>query len=258
MKLLAKQTSIETICQIKSEFAVNWIPVLSWLIMAPNSAVRHGQDFADFSSSHGFTHVTCSSKPMVKQTIKQLLKKSKDLYLALLMYRAAPLQNGLFPSNFSWEGSSKPKFPFFPKSLKPATANHGSQQRKTGSQLQPLAHCNRAPSAPARWSSLDQGPEMIRQGCCSIHSPISTSSKHREGLSDTTEQPLSPLQLQHLANDSSVTRTAHTTHTYAATCSLPLPVTNSCCCFTTAPSNQQITVHMRSGVCVNKPNRLDL
>ena len=172
MKLLAKQTSIETICQIKSEFAVNWIPVLSWLIMAPNSAVRHGQDFADFSSSHGFTHVTCSSKPMMKQTIKQLLKKSKDLYLALLMvvmYRATPLQNGLFPSNH-----------FSPKSLKPATANHGSQQRKTGSQLQPLAHCNRAP-APARWSSLDQGPEMIRQCCCSIHSPHSYIIKTQRG-----------------------------------------------------------------------------
>lgn len=138
-------------------------------------------------------------------------------------------------------------------------ANHGSQQRKTVSQLQPLAHCNRAPSAPARWSSLDQGHEMIRQGCWKV-AMEPTSSKHRKGLFDATEQPLSPLQLQvqHLANDSSVTRTAYTTHTYAATCCLPLPVTNSCCCFTTAPSNQQITMHMRSGICVNKPNRLEL
>ena len=73
------------------------------------------QDFADFASSYGFTCVTSSPKhPQANgkaeravQTIKQLLKKNKDPYLARLMYRATPLLNGLYPSK--GEESSKPE-----------------------------------------------------------------------------------------------------------------------------------------------------
>ena len=102
-KLFAKQTSTETIHQTKSVFAAHRIPDV---VVTDNGTQFSSQDFAEFASSYSFIHVTSSPKhPQANseaeraiQTIKQLLKKNKDPYLARLMYRATPLLNGLYPS----------------------------------------------------------------------------------------------------------------------------------------------------------------
>ena len=98
--------------------------------MTDNGTQFSSQDFAQFASSYGFTHVTSSPKPpqangeaeRAVQTIKQLLKKNKDPYLALLMYKATPLQNSLSPSKLLMGRKLKTRVPIFPKSLKPHNA----------------------------------------------------------------------------------------------------------------------------------------
>ena len=52
-KLLTKQTSTETIHQIKSVFAAHGIPDV---VVTDNGTWFSNQDFADFASSYGFTH----------------------------------------------------------------------------------------------------------------------------------------------------------------------------------------------------------
>ena len=134
-KLLAKQTSTETIHQIKSVFAAHRIPDV---VVTDNGTQFSSQDFAQFASSYGFTHVTSSPKPpqangeaeRAVQTIKQLLKKNKDPYLALLMYKATPLQNSLSPSELLMGRKLKTRVPIFPKSLKPTTPDHDAIKAK--------------------------------------------------------------------------------------------------------------------------------
>ena len=101
VKLLTKQTSTETIHQIKSVFAAHGIQDI---IVNDSHSQFSSQDFANFASSYGFTHMTSSSRhpkangeaERAVQTIKQLLEKSKDLYLALLIYRTT-LSRMAFP-----------------------------------------------------------------------------------------------------------------------------------------------------------------
>lgn len=101
VKLLTKQTSTETIHQIKSVFAAHGIQDI---IVNDSHSQFSSQVFANFASSYGFTHMTSSSRhpkangeaERAVQTIKQLLEKSKDLYLALLIYRTT-LSRMAFP-----------------------------------------------------------------------------------------------------------------------------------------------------------------
>ncbi|GBN39601.1 hypothetical protein AVEN_222848-1 [Araneus ventricosus] len=63
-------------------------------------------EFKDFAKSYGFTHI--SSSPTFSQsnglieaavkTVKARIKKFRDPYLALMAYRATPLENGFSPS----------------------------------------------------------------------------------------------------------------------------------------------------------------
>ena len=207
------------------------------VIVTDSGTQFSSQDFADFASSYGFTHVTSSPKhPQASgkaekavQTIKQLLKKNKDPYLALLMYRATPLQNGLSPSELMGR-KLKTWVAIF--SQVPETHNTWSwchQSKRSGHQKKKRLNFNQR-HATRELPPLQPGDPA----------PVPTSSKHRKGLSLYQTQPSShrlhsSSGAQCPASNSSdtapVTRTADTTHSYAAMCCLP--VTNSSCSFTT-------------------------
>ena len=58
------------------------------------------------------------------QTVKNLLKKSKDPYNALLLYRASPLHNGKSPSELLMGRKLKTKIPTVPFNLLPKIPDH--------------------------------------------------------------------------------------------------------------------------------------
>ena len=101
--LLKQTTAEEVIKHTKSIFARHGIPEL---VISDNGPQYSSKAYADFAKEFQFKHVT--SSPYHPQsngeaeravgTVKSLLKKEKDPYLAILSYRATPLQNGYCPS----------------------------------------------------------------------------------------------------------------------------------------------------------------
>ena len=101
--LLKRTTATEVIAHMKSIFARHGIPKL---IVSDNGPQYSSEEFPKFMREYQCQHVT--SSPLYPQsngeaeravkTIKGLLKKEGDPYLALLSYRATPLQIGYSPS----------------------------------------------------------------------------------------------------------------------------------------------------------------
>ena len=135
IKLLSKTTSAETINNIKSIFATHGIPDV---VISDNGPQFACHEFAEFASSYGFTHVTSSPRhpqsngeaERAVQTMKQLLKKNMDPYLALLIYRTTPLQNGLSPAEILMSRKLRSIIPVLPSTLKPCIPDHESLQKK--------------------------------------------------------------------------------------------------------------------------------
>ena len=137
LKLFHQLTSAAVIHQIKSVLAAHGIPDV---IASDNGPQFASSEFARFANDYeyGFTHVTSSPKyPQANgeaeravRTVKQLLKKNKDPYIALLMYRATPLQNGSSPAELLMSRKLQTKVPVFPTTLKPSTPDFDSGAKK--------------------------------------------------------------------------------------------------------------------------------
>ena len=101
--LANKTTSSDIITHMKSMFARHGIPEI---LISDNGPQFSCMEFAAFTKPYGFTHHTSSphypqSNGEVERsvkTIKYLLKKSKDSYIALMEYRATPLNNEHSPA----------------------------------------------------------------------------------------------------------------------------------------------------------------
>lgn len=100
---LNQPTADEVITRTKSMLARHGIPET---VISDNGPQYSAEAYARFAQEYHFKHVT--SSPYFPQsngeaeravsTIKELLKKSKDPYLALLAYRTTPLEVGYSPS----------------------------------------------------------------------------------------------------------------------------------------------------------------
>ena len=95
---LSGTTAAEIINHTRSIFARHGIPEVG---ISDNGPQFSSTAYAQFSNEYGFSHVM--SSPLYPQggeaeravkTIKQLLRKRGDTYLALLAYRVTPLQCG--------------------------------------------------------------------------------------------------------------------------------------------------------------------
>ena len=103
---LFNTSSQSVINHLKSIFARHGIPEC---FMSDGGPQYVSFVFKQFAQSYGFQHIVSSpryaqSNGLVErgvQTIKMMLKKSDDPYIALLSYRATPLANGYKPRRAS-------------------------------------------------------------------------------------------------------------------------------------------------------------
>ncbi|XP_036001498.1 uncharacterized protein K02A2.6-like [Fundulus heteroclitus] len=132
---LSSTTSEAVIDHCKSIFARHGIPEI---VRSDNGPQFASVAFQEFAQNWGFSHVTSSphfpqSNGEVERairTIKSLLKKSSDPYLALMAYRASPLANGYSPTELLMGRKIRTTVPVIPSQLEPNRADLG-KVRKT-------------------------------------------------------------------------------------------------------------------------------
>ena len=121
---LGKSDSAHIIERLKSIFARWGSPET---VTSDNGPCYSSASFAKFADEYGFTHITSSPRypqsngeaERAVQTLKNLLKKSADPYLALMAYRSTPLQNGYSPSQLLMGRKIRSTVPCLPAELEP-------------------------------------------------------------------------------------------------------------------------------------------
>ena len=121
---LSRTTSPDVIVHLKSMFARHGIPEL---LLSDNGPQFSSSVFAKFAEGYSFTHITSSPRypqsngevERAVQTIKSLLKKSKDPYQSLMAYRATPLESGLSPAELLMGRKIRTRIPTLPSMLMP-------------------------------------------------------------------------------------------------------------------------------------------
>ncbi|XP_061132648.1 uncharacterized protein K02A2.6-like [Syngnathus typhle] len=138
---LSCTTSDAVITHCKSIFARHGIPEV---VRSDNGPQFASEEFRRFARMWGFSHVTSSphfpqSNGEVERairTVKSLLKKSSDPYLALMAYRAAPLANGCSPTELLMGRKIRTTVPVIPSQLDPKGADLEDVKRKEQSYRQ--------------------------------------------------------------------------------------------------------------------------
>ena len=104
LRLMDNKRSSNAIEKLKAIFACHGIPDT---LITDNAQIFSSYEFNIFATDYDFVHITSSPKypksngevERAIKTLKELLKKNKDPFKAVLAYRTAPLQsNGLSPS----------------------------------------------------------------------------------------------------------------------------------------------------------------
>ena len=125
---LSNQTSEEVILHTRSMFARHGIPEV---VVSDNGPQFSAELYAEFARQYGFEHITSShyhphcngeAERGVK-TIKCLLKKSGDHYLALLAYRSTPLEYGFSPAQLLMSRNLRTTLPMVREQRAPRVVN---------------------------------------------------------------------------------------------------------------------------------------
>ena len=104
------------ITHLKSWFARHGVPDK---VVSENGPQFQASKFAKFADDHGFKHERSSPKypqsngevERAVKTVKSLLRKPTDPYLALMAYRSAPLHSGYSPSELLFGRTTVPVLP---------------------------------------------------------------------------------------------------------------------------------------------------
>lgn len=150
---LTSTTSEQVIAKTKAIFARHGIPMT---VISDNGPQFASQSFKDFAKSYGFEHIT--SSPLYPQSnglaekgvqiVKRLLKKAtetgSDPYLAILNYRASPLENGLSPAEMLMNRKLRTRLPSVKHQMVRSSWNSANERQinhynKTARPLNPLA-----------------------------------------------------------------------------------------------------------------------
>uniref|UniRef100_A0A674DKS6 Integrase catalytic domain-containing protein n=1 Tax=Salmo trutta TaxID=8032 RepID=A0A674DKS6_SALTR len=119
----------------KSIFAYHGVPEV---LVMDNGPQLSGRPLSEFAAEYEFCHVTSTPKFLQSngeakgpvQTVKNLLKKADDPYLALLAYRSTPLQNGFSPAQMLMRQQLHATVPTPPLLLDPSLPNTAAVKSK--------------------------------------------------------------------------------------------------------------------------------
>ncbi|GFS11318.1 Pol polyprotein [Elysia marginata] len=122
--LFNKTTTSSVIEHMKSIFAKFGIPET---LISDNGPQFASKEFAQFTECYGILHKTSSplhpesngEAERAVRTIKNLLRRASDPYIALLNYRATPLQQGRSPSELLMGRQFRTKLPVYSDCYKP-------------------------------------------------------------------------------------------------------------------------------------------
>ena len=106
--------------------------------MSDNGPQYSSKLFSVFAKSYGFFHQTSSplfpqangAAERAVQTIKSLLGKNDDPYLAMIAYRSTPLENGYSPAQLSMGRNIRTTLPVIQKQLVPNLPKHSYLREK--------------------------------------------------------------------------------------------------------------------------------
>ena len=123
-KKLINLSSACVIKELKTLFCTHGIPEI---IILDNGPQFSSDSFRDFGRSYGFTHVSSSLRhpsgngesERAVRTVKEILKKNGDQYLALLTHHTTPLSNGLSLCELSMGHKLRTTLPILPSKLIP-------------------------------------------------------------------------------------------------------------------------------------------
>jgi len=104
-------------------------------VFSDKSPQYSSTEFSNFSEKYQFVYTTCSPKSngeaeRAVRTIKNLLSKSEDPYVALLAYRTTPIQCGYSPAELLMNRQLCPSVPIAPSQLKPAIPDYFALEEK--------------------------------------------------------------------------------------------------------------------------------
>ena len=134
---LKHTTAEEVIVHTKSIFARHGVPEI---VVSDNGPQYSSEAYAKFAQEFQFEHITSSphypqsngeSERAVK-TVKSLLKKEGDPYLALMSYRATPLQNRFSPSELLMSRRLRTTVPMTQELLRPQVPDSKSLRERDG------------------------------------------------------------------------------------------------------------------------------
>ncbi len=132
---LSTATASDVITHLRSIFARHGIPQT---LMSDNGPQYAAESFGLFASEYGFAHTTSSPKypqsngaaERAVKTVKGLLAKNEDPYLALLAYRSTPLENGYSPAELLMGRNLRTTIPVVPSKLLPHLPNSSQLREK--------------------------------------------------------------------------------------------------------------------------------
>ena len=133
IKLLPTQTAKSVITAAKELFATHGIPDI---VISDNGPCFWAVPFQEFAAKCRFVHTTSSPRyprangevERAVRTVKGLLKKNDDPYLALLTYRSTPLQTGLSLSELLIGRRLRTQLPVLAKTLTPRDLNREREE----------------------------------------------------------------------------------------------------------------------------------
>ncbi|KAK7096429.1 hypothetical protein V1264_005727 [Littorina saxatilis] len=256
---LKNEKAITTIAHIKSIFSRHGVPQS---VMTDNGPQFKNEEFRKFASTYGFDHTTSSpyyppangEAERAVETVKNLLKKADDPYIAIMMYRATPLQIWKSPAELLMGRKIRTIVPSISRnfmrksqgSLEVAKAD-AEQKMKMNLNFDRAHHARVAPElVPGQQGVI---PKTLPFRSYEVQTPSGSKRRNRHlvprDLAATRDfqtpgvSSLIPVQAQH-PGDVSIPQAMPE----PVTASDPVPVYNQ--------------VYTRSGRPVKKPDRLDI